>query len=97
MKRVPIFFVQLWRATKAALKTFIAENYFRYSASLSYYTIFSLTPLLIITISLFSTLKQQIKRNNDGSIERYRARLVVRGFNQTEGIDVFDTFAGCGG
>ena len=53
MKRVPIFFVQLWRATKAALKTFIAENYFRYSASLSYYTIFSLAPLLIITISLF--------------------------------------------
>lgn len=30
----------------------MAENYLRYSASLSYYTIFSLAPLLIITISL---------------------------------------------
>jgi membrane protein len=30
----------------------MAQNYIRYSASLSYYTIFSLAPLLIITISL---------------------------------------------
>jgi membrane protein len=46
------FFTQLWGAFKATLKTFIAENYLRLSASLSYYTIFSLAPLLIITISL---------------------------------------------
>ena len=56
MKRIPIFFSQLWGAFRATLKTFIAENYLRLSASLSYYTIFSLAPLLIITISLFGYL-----------------------------------------
>ena len=52
MKRIPNFFVQLWGTFKVTLKTFIDENYFRYSASLSYYTIFSLAPLLIITITV---------------------------------------------
>lgn len=52
MKRIPTFFTQLWITFRTALKTFIAENYIRYSASLSYYAIFSLAPLLIITISL---------------------------------------------
>ena len=52
MKWISNFFTQLWITFKTALKTFIAENYIRYSASLSYYTIFSLAPLLIITISL---------------------------------------------
>lgn len=52
MKWIPNFFAQLWGAFRATLKTFIAENYLRLSASLSYYTIFSLAPLLIITISL---------------------------------------------
>lgn len=53
MKWIPTFFTQLWVTLRATLKTFIAENYLRYSASLSYYTIFALAPLLIITISLF--------------------------------------------
>lgn len=53
MKWIPAFFKQLWKAFRATLKTFSSENYLRYSASLSYYTIFSLAPLLIITISLF--------------------------------------------
>lgn len=52
MKRSPNFFAQFWITFRTALKTFMAENYLRYSASLSYYTIFSLAPLLIITISL---------------------------------------------
>lgn len=52
MKWIPNFFAQLWGAFRVTLKTFIAENYLRLSASLSYYTIFSLAPLLIITISL---------------------------------------------
>jgi membrane protein len=52
MKKISNFFAQLWTALKAAFKTFRAENYLRYSASLSYYTIFSIAPLLIITISL---------------------------------------------
>jgi membrane protein len=52
MKWILSFFAQLWITFRTALKTFISENYLRYSASLSYYTIFSLAPLLIITISL---------------------------------------------
>lgn len=52
MKWVTNFFSEWWITFRTALKTFIAENYIRYSASLSYYTIFSLAPLLIITISL---------------------------------------------
>lgn len=46
-------FYQQFRVTfSTTVKTFIAEKYLRYSASLSYHTIFSLAPLLIITISL---------------------------------------------
>jgi membrane protein len=52
MKWLSNFFAQLWMTLKTAFKTFIDGNYFRYSAALSYYTIFSLAPLLIITISL---------------------------------------------
>ena len=52
MKRISIFFKQFRKTFRLTLKTFVSENYFRYGASLSYYTIFSLAPLLIITISL---------------------------------------------
>jgi membrane protein len=52
MKRLSVFFTQLWNTLRLTLKIFVSENYFRYGASLSYYTIFSLAPLLIITISL---------------------------------------------
>ena len=30
----------------------------------------------------------------DGTIERFKARLVIRNFNQRHGIDYFDTYAG---
>jgi membrane protein len=52
MKWISNFIKQLWITFRAALKAFIAESYIRYSASLSFYTIFSVAPLLIITISL---------------------------------------------
>jgi len=35
----------------------------------------------------------KIKHNVDGSIERYKERLVAKGYNQIKGLYYFDTFS----
>lgn len=35
----------------------------------------------------------KIKFNSDGSLDRYKARLVAQGFSQVEGIDFHETYA----
>src|ERR1700757_4963607 len=46
------YFKQLWRVIAATFMAFINDNGLKLSASLAYYTVFSIAPLLIIIISL---------------------------------------------
>jgi membrane protein len=46
------FFIRLWKILAATITGFINDNGLKLSASLAYYTVFSIAPLLIIIISL---------------------------------------------
>ena len=35
----------------------------------------------------------RIKYHTDGSIQTFKARLVIQGFSQRQGVDYFDTYA----
>lgn len=35
----------------------------------------------------------RVKYNTDGSIQTFKARLVIQGFSQRQGVDYFDTYA----
>jgi hypothetical protein len=35
----------------------------------------------------------KVKHATDGSVEKYKARFVARGFSQKEGVDYEETFA----
>jgi membrane protein len=48
------FFKQFWRVIVATFMGFINDNGLKLSASLAYYTVFSIAPLIILTISLTS-------------------------------------------
>jgi hypothetical protein len=55
--------------------------------------IWSLVPFHPSMNDVGSRWVYQIKRRVDGSIERYKARLVVRGFTSQKGINYSETFS----
>ena len=52
------FFKQFWKVIVATFMGFINDNGLKLSASLAYYTVFSIAPLIILTISLTSLILQ---------------------------------------
>jgi hypothetical protein len=50
-------------------------------------------PRLIDKLVVGSRWIYKVKQDIDGSVEKYKARFVARGFSQIEGIDYDETFA----
>ena len=53
----------------------------------------TLTELPTGRTAISSKWTYRIKYNSDGTIAKYKARLVARGFTQQEGVDFNETFA----
>ena len=62
-------------------------------ASLVSHGVWSSVPRIPGTRTVRTRWLFKIKRHLDGSIDKFRARLVARGFSQKPGIDVNETFA----
>jgi hypothetical protein len=62
-------------------------------AALDRQATWDLVPLPSHTVPITSTWVFKVKTKSDGSIERYKAHLVARGFQQTQGLDYDETFA----
>jgi membrane protein len=67
------FFKQFWKVIVATFTGFINDNGLKLSASLAYYTVFSIAPLLILIISLISIFlgKDAINNNLYPEIKEY--------------------------
>lgn len=55
--------------------------------------IWEVVPLPASVIPIGCKWVYKIKYNSDGSVERFKARLVGKGYNQKAGIDFHDTFS----
>ena len=91
------FIKEIWTALKAAAKGFMSENCLKFSASLAYYTLFSLGPILVLMISLagifygqeaiqgkvFSEVKGLIGPDAAAQIQQLVANLHLEGKSNT--------------
>jgi len=62
-------------------------------AALDRQATWDLVPLPLHTVPITSKWVFKVKTKSDGSIETDKARLVARGFQQTQGLDYDETFA----